>query len=141
MNRKLFIFVTVVFCLTIFITAWAQDKDVVETPKEGASAPEVVYMQYVHAVHSGDLKTIEKLVYSRGWEALWKKSPGKMLAMAKNIVPKDPSLQSKQETQEYQYRYTVLKYVGTSPRNTRIHGEVRMILEDGEWKVYQEIWK
>ncbi len=141
MSRKLFALVTVVFCLVIFTAALAQDKDVVETPKEGASAPEVVYMQYVRAVHSGDLKTIEKLVYSRGWDYLWKKSPAKMLAMAKNIVPKDPSLQSKEETQEYQYRYTVLKYVGTSPRNTRIHGEIRMILEGGEWKVYQEQWR
>ena len=140
MNRKLFVFTAVVFCLMVAGAAMAQDA--VETPKEGASPPEAVYMQYVHAVHNNDLKTIEKLVYSRGWDALWKKSPKKMQAMAKKIVPNDPSLQSKQETQEYQYKYTTLKYVGTSPSNNkRIHGDVRMILEGGEWKVYQEIWR
>lgn len=140
MNKKLFVLMAIVFCM--MATAMVQAQDTMETPKEGASAPEVVYMQYVHAVHSGDLKTIEKLIYSRGWDALWKKSPGKMLAMAKKIVPNDPSLQSRQETQEYQYRYTALKYVGTSPlNNKRIQGDVRMILEGGEWKVYQEIWK
>ncbi|MCE1245582.1 MAG: hypothetical protein LWY06_02935 [Firmicutes bacterium] len=109
--------------------------------KQGAQSPQVVYARYVDAVHKGDINTAKELVYSRSRE-LWNKDPKKMLAMTKNGIPTNPVLQSMNETREFQYVYTVMKMTGTSARDSRpMVGEVRMIVEDGGWKVYTEVWR
>jgi len=115
--------------------AFAEDK-----LKEGADPPQTVYARYVQAVHNGDIKTIRKLLYSRT-SNLWKKSPKKMLAYTRNTIPRNPVLQSKKESHEYQYTYTFMTYTGMSPSNKRVLGQIRMIVEGGEWKVYMEVWK
>jgi hypothetical protein len=109
--------------------------------KAGAQSPQVVYARYVDAVHKGDISTVKELVYSRSRE-LWNRDSKKMMAMTKNGIPKNPLLQSMSETKQFQYNYTIMKMTGNSPvDNKPMLGEVRMIVEDGVWKVYMENWK
>ena len=140
-NRYLLTAVLILLIFSVYNAVMAADAG--NKLKEGAEAPEVIYQRYLHAVADGDLKKIEHYVYSREWAYLWKKSPRKMLVMVRKIIPDNPVLNSKTESTEYQYKYTDLVYIGTSKvnKNHRIKGYVRMIIENGEWKVYMQKWK
>lgn len=117
-----------------------EDVNKMNTPREGAEAPEKVYARYVTAVHKGDLKIIKTLVYSKSL-LIWDRNGREMLAMTKNTVPKNPQLISEKKKKEFQYNYTILSMKGVSPQGHPVMGEVEMIVESGEWKVYQEIWR
>lgn len=109
--------------------------------KENAESPELVFSKFVDAVHRKDINVVKKLVYSK--EAiLWEKDSRSMLSMLLTVLPRNPILQSKTESREYQYHYTIMEYIGNSPKTKqKVWGQVRMIVEDGEWKVFQQLWK
>jgi len=109
--------------------------------RDGAAKPQAVFLAFVSAVKRGDIGTAKGLVYSKG-RVLWDRSPRKMLAMSKNTIPDNPVLQSTRDKKEYQYHYSILSYRGVSPSTKRqVIGEVWMIVENGEWKVYNMVWK
>jgi hypothetical protein len=92
-------------------------------------------------VHKGDIKNLKNLVYSQNWAILWEKNGNKMIAMTKNTIPANPSLMSKKSEKQYQYNYMVMNMTGVNSNGCNVVGEVKMIVENGVWKVYQEIWR
>lgn len=139
MNRNMFSFCLKASVLTILILLLAGVFSA--APAEASDDPQLVFFRFVDAVHSGDINTIKTLIYSDE-KMLWDKRPNEMLNMERANLPKNPNLISKDVTQEFQYQITVLKFSGVSPKNNKpVTGEVRMILEDGKWKVSQRFWR
>ncbi len=125
--------------------AWSQLDDGVDVVKENtlsknAEAPEKVYARYCRAVHSGDVGAIKNLVYSRALP-LWNNNSRQMLAMTKNSVPPVPRMISRRDKQEFQYNYTEMSMTGSMPDGKSVNGNVTMIVEKGQWKVYEEKWR
>jgi len=136
------LFLSLMMMLNPLLCYGKEEKDLSQenSPRKGAEAPEKVYMRYVNAVHKGDIKTIKKLLYSSSL-ILWKKNGRKMLAITRKIVPMNPQLVSKRQEKQFQYNYTILNMRGVSPRGNSSVGEIKLIVENGDWKIYTEIWK
>jgi hypothetical protein len=148
MIKKIAVPLLVTFLILILTASLQAQMETTETMgtmeayelKSGAEEPDKVYAKYARAVHSDDLNTIRSLVYSKSL-VLWSQNAKQMLAMTKNNVPINPVLSSKRSEKQYQYNYMIMTYTGQSPKGTTLAGEVRMIVENGVWKVYQENWR
>ncbi|MFP4498088.1 MAG: hypothetical protein ACLFQV_07745 [Vulcanimicrobiota bacterium] len=112
----------------------------VDELKDDAQSAEQVYAEYVTAVHQGKISRIKSLVYSQSL-LLWNKKTKTMLKMTQQTIPQSPRLISSRPEKEYQYNYMVLTYQGVNTDGKPVTGEIKMIVENGEWKVYQEVWK
>lgn len=138
MRKRLIAVTALLFYMFSFSLVFA--KDTGNKLRDGAAKPQVVFLTYANAIKRGDIGVIKSLVHSK-MKVLWDKSPGEMLAMLRGTIPDNPVLQSTREKKEYQYHYTILKYRGVLPKTKKqVVGTIWMIVEDGEWKVYNLTW-
>jgi hypothetical protein len=139
--KKLAVLLLIISFVLVLSSALHADTDTeMYEPKQGAEEPEKVYARYVQAVHSGDINMIRSLVYSKSL-VLWNQNAKQMLAMTKNNLPQNPVLNSKRSEKQFQYNYLVMNYTGQGAKGGLLVGEVRMIVENGVWKLYQENWR
>jgi hypothetical protein len=142
--KKIMVLMLIIFLMLVLSTTLRADTTPTENelnqPKKGTEEPDKVYARYVLAVHSGDINTIKGIVYSKSL-VLWNNNGKQMLAMTKNNIPSNPVLTRKRQEKEYQYNYTVLSYTGQTTKGNAAVGEVKMIVENGVWKLYQENWR
>ena len=143
--RNIALLMLVIFVLALTGASPVQAEDGVDVIQENtlsknADRPEKVYARYCRAVHTGDLNTIKKLVYSRAL-ILWNRNGRKMMAITKNSIPPIPRMISRKDRKEYQYNYTEMTMTGKMPKGQPVRGTVTMIVEKGQWKVYEEKWR
>jgi predicted S18 family serine protease len=143
--RKRAVLIVMAILILAAAAAFAQMEDGVDVnegniPAKDAEAPEKVYIRYARAVHGGDIPAIRTMVYSRSL-LLWDKNGKQMLGMTKNSIPASPELVGRKPVKESQYHYMVLTMRGTSSKGLPMTGEVKMIVEKSQWRVYSEIWR